>query len=258
MDSEIHDESNPCWSPDGKQIVFCSNRTEDPDLDWEAIDLFVIPAAGGDFRKIETPFGVKSDPIFSPDGKWIAYYSRAARGEYWRHTCLWITPADSKGEARNLTEAFNLNISSWTLSDMGIPPMAQPIWSNDGKTLYFQAVHRGNTKLKSVSLSGDLRSIIDDDGVVGTFNLDSAQSKVAYFHADIRDSGQIWVRNLPDGHSRQLTRFNQNLLGAIDLGEIDEVWFNGPTDNELQGWILKPPDFDASQKYPSITVVHIA
>jgi len=58
------------------------------------------------------------------------------------------------------------------------------------------------------------------------------------------------------GNSRKLTHFNENLLRARDLGEIEEVWFKGAADNDLQGWILKPPDFDESKKYPSILEIH--
>jgi dipeptidyl aminopeptidase/acylaminoacyl peptidase len=124
--------------------------------------------------------------------------------------------------------------------------------------------HHGNTVLKSASLDGDnpdragqvLQTVIDDEGVVGAFSFDKAQSKLAYFHGTMTDPGQVWVRHLSTGRSRQLTQVNGNLLQAIELGEIEEVWFKGAADNELQGWILKPPDFDASQKYPSILEIH--
>ncbi len=271
-DSAIYDEFEPRWSPDGKEIVFCSNRTDDPDLDPDVIDLYVIPASGGDFRKIETPLGPKSVPNFSPDGKWIAYYGHEGRGDWWKQTRLWGVPADGTGAARNLTEKYDFNVSSWTINDMGSPAMMPPTWANDGKTLYFQVAHHGNTVLKSASLDGDnpdragqvLQTVIDDEGVVGAFSFDKAQSKLAYFHGMMTDPGQVWVRHLstgsprllPKGRLRQLTQVNGNLLQAIELGEIEEVWFKGAADNELQGWILKPPDFDASQKYPSILEIH--
>jgi len=259
-DSDVHDELDPWWSPDGKEIVFCSNRSDDPDLDPDAVDLFVIPADGGDLRKIKTPVGPKEKPTFSPDGKWLAYLGQEGRGQRWKNICLWVVPADGSEESKNLTEKFDFDVSSRTGNDLpGSLPMMPPTWSKDGNRLYFQVSQHGNTVLKSVTLDGDergLQTAIGDKGVVGSFSLDKEQSRLAYFQANMTDLGQVWVRNVTTGRSHKLTRVNENLLRARDLGEIEEVWFKGAADNDLQGWILKPPGFDEAKKYPSILEIH--
>ncbi len=259
-DSEVYDEYAPHWSPNGKEVVFCSNRTVDPDLDPDAIDLFVLPAEGGDLRKIETPLGPKQSPVFSPDGKRIVYYGREGRGQWWKNTSLWVVPADGTGAARDLTEKFDFDVSGWTVNDLsGTTTMMPPTWSKDGTMLYFQVARHGNTVLKSVALDSDeqnLQTAIGDKGVVGVFSFDKEQSKLAYLHADMTEPGQVWVQDLTSGYSRKLTHVNGNILRAIDPGEVEEVWFKGATDNDLQGWILKPPGFDESKKYPSIMEIH--
>ena len=65
----VYDEHNPRWSPNGNEIPFSSNRSDDPDFDPHAIDLFVMPAVGGECRKIEMPPETKEVPTFSPDGE---------------------------------------------------------------------------------------------------------------------------------------------------------------------------------------------
>ena len=259
-DSDVHDELNPWWSPDGKEIVFCSNRSDDPDLDPDAVDLFVIPAHGGELRKIKTPVGPKEKPTFSPDEKWLAYLGQEGRGQWWKNTCLWVVPADGSEESKNLTEKFDFDVSSRTGNDLpGSLPMMPPTWSKDGNRLYFQVSQHGNTVLKSVTLDGDergLQTAIGDKGVVGSFSLDNEQSRLAYFQANMTDLGQVWVRDVTTGRSHKLTRVNENLLRARDLGEIEEVWFKGAAGNDLQGWILKPPGFDETKKYPSILEIH--
>ncbi|MCK4352075.1 S9 family peptidase [candidate division WOR-3 bacterium] len=256
--SAIYDEWSPRWSPDGEKIVFCSNRSRDPDFAPDVIDLFIIPATGGKFHKIKTPSGPKGMPNFSPDGKYIAYYGRKGRGQGWKNICLWIVPTNGRGEAKNLTEKFDFNVSSWTINDIpGGVRMMLPTWSNDGKTLYFQVAHHGNTVLKSIMLNGEsLKTIIGDKGVVGSFSFNKDQSKLIYFHADMKDIGEIWLYNIPAKRARKLTHINENLLRAINLGKIEEVWFKGAVDNDLQGWILKPPDFNKNKKYPSILEIH--
>ncbi len=259
-DSPIYDEWDPQWSPDGRQIVFCSNHSDDPDLDPDVVDLFLIPAEGGKLRKVEAPLGVKGGPTFSPDGKWLAWLGREGRGKSWRNLCLWVLPLQGKGGARNLTEKFDFHISSWTINDLpGSPPMMPPIWAKDGSRIYFQVTRHGNTILQSVALDGDeqsLQTVIGEKGVVGSFSFDREQFKLGYLHADMADLGQVWVKELTNLRARRLTKVNENLLRARDLGEVEEVWFKGAANNDLQGWILKPPDFDPARKYPSILEIH--
>jgi dipeptidyl aminopeptidase/acylaminoacyl peptidase len=257
ISGDIYDEYSPSWSPDGKQIVFCSNRAPDPDLEPDAVDLFIIPASGGDLQKLETPYGPKNLPTYSPDGQWIAYVGREGKSNWWKNLGLWVMPVDGSQPATNLTARYDLHVDAYTINDLGSPTMMPPTWSPDSQRLYFQAVQHGSTVLKSVDRQGnDLQTVVEGPGVVGAYSFDNQHQRLAYFFGQMEDPGQVWVKELSNGKARPLTKINQRLLRRLDLGQVEEVWFKGPAGNDLQGWILKPPGFDPKKKYPSILEIH--
>jgi dipeptidyl aminopeptidase/acylaminoacyl peptidase len=256
-DDAIYDEHDPNWSPDGQWVVFSSNRSDNPDLTPDRWDIFIMPASGGKFSKIDGPVGEKHQPVFSPDGKRIAYFGVEGEGLSYKNSSLWVVPSDGSKPPRNLTEKYDLHVDSSTINDMGAPERMNPTWSADGKRLYFTTVLHGSSKLASISVSGDdLRDEIGEGGVVGSFSFDSQQKRLAYFYGRIDDPVQVMVREMATNKDRQLTRLNRKLLDAIDLGSIEEVWFKGPAGNDLQGWVVKPPGFDPNKKYPSIMEIH--
>ncbi|MBU7017353.1 MAG: S9 family peptidase [Theionarchaea archaeon] len=256
-DSDIYDEQTPAWSPDGEKIVFCSNHAEDPDLDLDAVDLFVIPSTGGDLYKIETPVGLKWNPQFSPDGKWVAYFGYEERGQYWKNISLWVVPEDGSGKAQNLTEKFDFHVSTDTINDLpGALPMMPPTWSQDSKKIYVQVSRHGSTKIMSVSLNGVSEPFVDKKGVIGSFTFDKEQSKLSYLYAHMKDPGEVFVHDMATNTGQKLTHVNEDLLQSLNLGEVEEVWFKGADNNDLQGWIIRPPDFEKSKKYPSILEIH--
>jgi dipeptidyl aminopeptidase/acylaminoacyl peptidase len=256
-EGDVFDEVNPTWSPDGERIAFCSNHSEDPDLDPDNVDLFVIPAEGGEVRRIPTPLGPKQLPTFSPDGAWLAYIGREGRGDWWKNNGLWIVPVNgTEEEACDLTADAEFNVAAITLNDVGGSQLMQPTWSPDGETLYVQASYHGDTMLKAVDVtSGERRTVLGPGGVVGAHNFDAARVRVAYVRGTMQEPPQVWAKDLDAGDARRLTYLNA-WLDEIDLGEIEEVWFAGAVDMELQGWILKPPDFDPEMRYSSILEIH--
>jgi len=256
-DHTVYDEQSPTWSPDGKWIAFTSNRSQEPDFNPDEIDLFLIPAVGGEFKKVQAPVGEKTQPSFSPDGRWIAYYGREGKELWYKNDSLWVAPLDSSSPARNLTEAYDLNVSPWTINDIGEPELMPPTWTKDGQRLLFPVTYHGSSVLMSVAVDGSsLQTEIGEGGVVGSFALDKDQEWLAYLYGDASDPCQVFLQDWKSKSIRKLTQVNAEILRNVDLGSLETVWIKGPAGNDLQGWILKPPGFDAKKKYPSILEIH--
>lgn len=256
----VFDEQRPDISPDGKRIVYLTNTSDDPDMFPDRTDIYTMSISGGDARKIPAPVGDKGNPKFSPDGKWIAYYGQEGEGDGWRNVNVWVVPADGSGNAVNLTQEYDIHVSAWTINDIGQPETRPPLWSVDGKTIIFPVLKHGATDLYQVDVnSRKLTSLITSQGVVSATTCDLLQTKIAYMFGNLDDPGQIFVANLKNGkvaNPRQLTKFNREWLDRVDLGTKEEVWFGGKDGNRLQGWIIKPPNFNPAKKYPSIMEIH--
>ncbi len=254
-----YDEYQAQWSPDGRWIVFISNRTDDPDLYPDYESLYLIPAEGGEIQEVPgLPVSSKRFPVFSPDGRFLAYIGQVSVGQWWENPRLWIVPVDGSAPARDLTGASDMEVGADVINDMkGAMTTTRPTWSVDGSALYVQVSHHGKSMLYRVEVAdGTMTPVIAEKGVVGTFSFDREQRRMAYFFATMRTPGDLYLRDMRTGKSRRRSRINQPLLNRLDLGEIEEVWFQGPDGNDLQGWIIKPPDFDPAKRYPSILEIH--
>jgi dipeptidyl aminopeptidase/acylaminoacyl peptidase len=130
------------------------------------------------------------------------------------------------------------------------------MWSPDSQKLYFPVGQYGSSRLNVVDRDGQNRQELTPEvGAVGLFNTDKNGQKLAYFYSTMTDPGQIWLQDAQSGDSRQVTAVNA-WLQDVNLGEVEEIWFEGRDADQLQGWVLKPPSFDPSKNYPSILEIH--
>jgi len=257
-----HDETEPRWSPDGQSILFASNRSERPDMDLDATELYLIPAGGGEMRQLVTRPGRKGAAVFSPDGQHVAYLGRDKPGRWYQNARLYVAPVTGGG-ARDLSGEIDLHLAGSTNGDVfNDSSPSLPVWSADGQRLYCGASWQGNEPLVSLAAyepNAAPQWVIDEPGVLGGYTFDRARRRAAYLWSTLDDPAQLLVRDVAEdgtaGPPRVLTALNP-WLAEVATGEIEEVWFKAADGYDLHGWILKPPGFDPTRRYPSILQIH--
>jgi len=256
-DSDIFDEGGACWSPDGKHIAFIANRSDNPDLTPDEDEIYIMDADGQNERQIGAIPGPKGALRYSPDGRYLAYIGWKGGGEWWRNNNLYVASADGAEPGRCLTDSYDIYVGNNSLADCGDHPTQRPRWSADGRQLYFQVTRHGRTKLSRIDLDGqNLTDILDKPALINDYAPLAGGQKWVYMAAHIDAPDEIFVADGDGSNERPLTRINTLLFRKLDLTPVEEVWFKGSDDNDLQGWIVKPPNFDPAQKYPAIMQIH--
>jgi dipeptidyl aminopeptidase/acylaminoacyl peptidase len=230
------------FSPDSKEI--CFTAVTDP---VEAIstngDLFLVPVAGGEVKRITTQPGFDGGPAYSPDGKYIAYHAQLTpeyESDRWR-----IMLYDrATGKIENLSEGFDRSANEVT-------------WSADSKTIYFtaedetlqpiyaMAPRAGDAPKKLIANSYNLGISLSNDGKTLVFERTSLTMPAEIFAASSDGTGV-----------RQITHQNDAILASLKMSEPETFWFEGAGGTRAQAMLIRPPDFDADKKYPLLVLLH--
>lgn len=228
-------------SPDGKTVVFEANSTEPPYRTLNT-DLFLVSAEGGEVRNLTADNPADDGgPVFSPDGRMLAYgLSRRADGwpDYTRLAVMDV----ASGTTTVLTEGWDHSAGAWA-------------WSPDGKTLAFHAELRARVNLYTVAVAGGTPVEVLKGGATGGVSYAEGGLLVFSHHALNRPPEIAAVR--PDGSGfRHVTTTNDALVAQWALGPVEEMTFTGAGEAEVQMFVVFPPNFDPAKKYPLVHLVH--
>ncbi|MEO5720678.1 MAG: S9 family peptidase [Chthoniobacterales bacterium] len=226
-------------SPDGREVAYTSNIDE-VEATSTNNEIFLVPMAGGAAKKISTSPGNDSTPLYSPDGKWLAWKSMARAGFEADKSRLFVYDR-AGGKTRDASETWDRSTGSLT-------------WAPDSKTIYLTAEDRGEAPIYALALDGKqpeelARLHADDLALAGTF--------LYFSRASIEAPSEIWRLDLAQkAEPAAVTRVNDSLLQTIATQPLEPFTFKGAKGEEVQGFLVKPPNFDAQQKYPLKFLIH--
>ena len=240
------DDEQPAWSPDGKLLAFTSNRsTPDPDRTYNS-DIWVVaadnPDKGAHLTQVTTNPGEDTEPSWSPDGKWITYLTKLDPKlfQYGTHHVA-VSPA-SGGPAKVLTQTFD-RMARW------------PRFSPDGQYIYFTADDDGRVNLCRIPLAGgEITRPISGHVVVGSYSIARSGELAAQVASPERPSEIFAISR--SGASTRITRVNDAFTAKIRLVAPEYVKFKSKDGTIVAGYLYKPLDYVAGQKYPTLLHPH--
>jgi dipeptidyl aminopeptidase/acylaminoacyl peptidase len=206
-------------------------------------DLFIVPVAGGAAKRITTQPGFDGNPVYSPDGNYIAYHAQLT-AEYESDRWRVMLYNRRTGKIENLSEKFDRSANELA-------------WSADSKTIYFTAENESQQPVYAMAarVGADPKKIIAD-----TYNTTisrSADGKMLVFErTSLTMPAEVFVAASDGSNVRQLTHQNDSILAALDLTAPETFWFDGAEGTKVQAMLIRPPKFDATKKYPLLVLLH--
>jgi dipeptidyl aminopeptidase/acylaminoacyl peptidase len=240
------DDNEPAWSPDGKSLAFSSNRSSNPDANYEA-HIWVVAAdnadKGANLTQVSPKPGPDSAPTWSPDGKWIAYVTELDPHLFYYNTRHLAVVPSTGGQANVLTRTFDRSVH-------------RPRFSSDGKYIYFTAEDDGVQNLCRVPAGGgEITRPVGGRLVVGGYSLAKDDSVAAQI-TTIDRPDEIFFLGKEAKEPTRLTKTNDALFDQLRLAQADYVHFKSKDGTTVAGYLYKPLDYTAGKKVPTLLNPH--
>jgi dipeptidyl aminopeptidase/acylaminoacyl peptidase len=266
-------QDNYAFSPDGQEICYTSNHDKNEAASTNN-DLWIVPISGGHAKNITADNPASdSTPLYSPDGRYIAY--RAQQRPGYESDRFRLMLYDRKaGEKKNLTENFD----HW-IGDFAWSPHSSSIFfaaENAGQSWIYQRMLDGTNWKRTSGYHKDTDVLELIKGFNGDPTVSATGEKLLFTRMSLQ--GPTEIRSLPidscfyappicDGAgfpefplgeeaSQTLTRINDSVLSQTAMSPLESFWFPGANGDKVEGFLVKPPNFDASKKYPVKFLIH--
>jgi dipeptidyl aminopeptidase/acylaminoacyl peptidase len=229
------------WTPDGKEILFTSLRIEESEYAYRQSEIYAVNVETSEIRQITRRNGIDRSPVVSHDGRMVAYAGYDWTDDTYIESKLYIMNIDGSNP-REL--AANLDRSPSNIT-----------WAADNSGVWFTADYNGTRNLWFAPLRGDARQITTGNHMLSVSSI-NRNGMAAGILTDHHNPSDIVTFAVNRPNINKITNVNQALLSRIQLGAAEELWYKSTDNFDVHGWIIKPPNFDPSRKYPLILVIH--
>jgi len=243
-----YDHGTPIWSKDNRKLYFSANLHENHEFEPRNSEIQELTLGNNSIKALTNRLGPDNGPALSPDGKFIAHTGFDDKYQGYQLTQLYIMNADGTN-SKMVSGNFDRNIQSIK-------------WSHDGKGLYFQYNDKGDTKIGYITTAGKASQISENLGGLSLGRPYNAASysvsnnnKFAYTLGGTEHPADLGTSY--KGNNQRITKLNDDLFSYRNVAEVEELWWESSFDQrKIQGWLVKPPNYDPSKKYPLILEIH--
>ncbi len=230
------------FTPDGREILFSGLRTDDWEYQWRESEIYAVSTTDKTIRQLTKRKGPDAGPEVSPDGKWVAYLGNDYSENTYTTTKLYVMGLDGSNP-RLLTPA------TFDRSPDGLE------WASDSSGVYFTTEDRGTRNLHFASLKGEVKAITQGNHLLTVSSINANGQAAGTLSSFYRPSDVVTF-SLAKPEIKLLTAVNDDVLQDVKLGQVEEIWYTSVDNYKIQGWVIKPPDFDPQKKYPLMLTIH--
>jgi dipeptidyl aminopeptidase/acylaminoacyl peptidase len=230
------------WTPDSRTIVFSGQRIPDGVVKYDTAQLYALDVASGEIRELVSAAGYWQKPAVSPDGRSVAFTGYAPTGRSHTVEDLFVVP---------ITGGAMRKISGATDRD--------PInlrWAPDSTGVFYDTEDRGARNLLFAPLAGVVTAVTTGTHVLTLDSLARSLVGVGTIADPARPPDIARYSLKPPAGITRLTDVNGDILAGKQIAVVEELWYTSTGNTRVQGWIVKPPAFDVSKKYPLILEIH--
>jgi len=240
--SEDYSDSDPQWSKEGKKIYFTSIRKPDAEYLFGDTEIYSVDLSTLEIKALTDRKGPDRGTTISPDGKLIAY-----------------TGYNEQNFTSHLSNLYLMNSDGGNKHILAVNLPSSPsniTWAADSSGIYYLMAEKGQSNLYFINTAKKIRKVTE--GVHYLSGLSIAENgQAATVLSTFYDPGSLATFNLASpANIKKLVDVNEDVLADVKQGEVEELWFKSPDGLDLQGWLIKPAEFEPGKKYPLLLYIH--
>ena len=237
-----YNHNAPEWSANGQTIYISSIRKPDAEYLRGDSEIYSVDMKTLEVKALTDRKGPDGNPQVSPDGRWIAYIGYDEKGFTNHVASLYLM--DNAGGNKKL----------WVGSLPSSPRAVR--WSSDGSGVYYDMEELGSSHIYFAAVDGKIKKVTDGTQVLAGYSI-ANNGQVAAVRTSFKDPGELVTFNVRSAANvKELVDVNQDVLAGARLGDAEELWFKSKDGLKVQGWLIKPADFDPAKKYPMVLWIH--